>query len=259
MKMAKKLLVALMLVPLAACRYHGDGILKEGNYDGGLVIKRGSSAGEFIIKTSTESRLEEGELDVEEYVVRQRSGGGELEIIEAYEYFYKPKDGGADVARAEGKMEPQWLKSRTIALKDDLLIVNAYAYSLNGDSGYEGRERSARPLPEGLFYPVDSSISRAWVEIKKGRSEGEFVIEESGSSGAMEPKDATEYVVRQHSNREKLEVVKAYRYTYTYTDDKEERTGGAIDAKHYKDMSLVVKDDFLIVNGFAYLLKDDML
>ena len=54
MKMAKKLLVALMLVPLAACRYHGDGILKEGNYDGGLVIKRGSSAGEFIIKTSTE-------------------------------------------------------------------------------------------------------------------------------------------------------------------------------------------------------------
>lgn len=42
-----KLLVALMLVPLAACRYHEDGILKEGNYDGGLVIKRGSSAGEF--------------------------------------------------------------------------------------------------------------------------------------------------------------------------------------------------------------------
>ena len=28
---------------------------------------------------------------------------------------------------------------------------------------------------------------------KKGCSEGEFVVEESGSSGAMEPKDATEY------------------------------------------------------------------
>ena len=252
-----KLLVALMLLPVAACRYHGDGMLKTGNYDDGLVIKRGSSAGEFIIKTGTGIGLEEGALDVEEYVVRQRPGGGELEIIEAYEYSYKPKDGGADVARAEGKMEPQWLKSRTVALKDDLLIVNAHAYSLNGDSGYEGRERSARPLPEGRFYPADSRISRAWVEIKKGRSKGEFVIEESGSSGAMEPKDATEYVVRQHPDREKLEVVKAYHYTYTYTDDKEERTGGAIDAKHYKDMSLVVKDDFLVVNGFVYLLKEE--
>ena len=240
---------------------HGknEGMLKEGNYEGGLVIKRGISAGEFIIKTSMESGLEEGELDVEEYVVRQRSGGGELEIIEAYEYSYKPKDGGADVARAEGKMEPQWWKSRTIALKDDLLIVNADAYSLNGDSGYEGRERSVRPLPEGLFYPADSRFTRAWVEIKKGRSKGEFVIEESGSSGAMEPKDATEYVVRQHPDREKLEVVKACQYTYTPKEGVEEpvRTGGAIDAKHYNDMSLVVKDDFLVVNGFAYLLKEE--
>lgn len=254
-----KLLVALMLVPLAACRYHGDGILKEGNYDGGLVIKRGSSAGEFIIKTSMESGLEEGELDVEEYIVRQRSGGGELEIIEAYEYSYKPKEGGADVARVEGKMEPRWWKSRTIALKDDLLIVNAYAYSLNGDLGYEGRERSARPLPEGRFYPADSRFSRVWVEIKKGRSKGEFVIEASGSNGAMEPWNATEYVVRQHPDREKLEVVKAYHYTYTPKEDVEEpvRTGGAIDAKHYNDMSLVVKDDFLVVNGFAYLLKEE--
>ena len=252
-----KLLVALMLVPLAACRYHGDGVLRAGNYDGGLVIKRGSSAGEFIIKTSMESGLEEGELDVEEYVVRQRPGGGELEIIEAYEYSYKPKEGGADVARAEGKMEPQWLKSRTLALKDDLLIVNAYAYPLNGDLSYEGRERSARPLPEGHFSPADSRFARVWVEIKKGRSEGEFVIEASGSNGAMEPRNATEYVVRQHPNREKLEVVKAYRYTYTYTDDKEERTGGAIDVQHYKDMSLVVKGDFLVVNGFAYLLKEE--
>lgn len=240
---------------------HGtdEGILKEGNYDGGLVIKRGSSSGEFIIKTSMESGLEEGELDVEEYVVRQRSGGGELEIIEAYEYSYKPKEGGADVARAEGKMEPRWRKSRTVALKDDLLIVNAYAYSLNGDSGYEGRERSVRPLPEGHFSPADSRFSRVWVEIKKGRSKGEFVIEASGSNGAMEPWNATEYVVRQHPDREKLEVVKAYHYTYTPKEGVEEpvRTGGAIDAKHYNDISLVIKGDFLVVNGFAYLLKEE--
>ena len=239
-----------------------EGMLKEGSFDGGLVIKRGSSAREFIIKTSMGRGLEEGEIEVEEYVVRQRPGSSELEIIEAYQYSYKPEEGDADLARAEGKIEkPEWLEDRTVALKDDLLIVNAYVYSLNGDLGYEGRKRSTRPLPEGCFYPGDRRFSRIWVEIKKGRSEGEFVIEETGSNGAMAPRDATEYVVRQHPDREKLEVVKAYHYTYTPKKDGEGlvRTGGAIDAKHYKDMSLVIKDDFLVVDGFAYVLKDDML
>lgn len=46
---------------------------------------------------------------------------------------------------------------------------------------------------------------------------------------------------------------------HSLKEDVEEpvRTGGAIDAKHYNDMSLVVKDDFLVVNGFAYLLKEE--
>lgn len=257
-------LVVLLLMPMAACRYSGGISLKERVYQNGLEIKRSSSAGEFLITTrylhGPDELYAAGECEVEEYVVRQHPGRDELEIIDGYEYSYKPKKDDVDHARAQGKMEPEVLKKMSLALKDDLLIVNEKAYPLNGRSSFEGCARKVRPLSEGCFCPNNPRHSRVWIEIKKGAAKGEFIIVESGSNGAMEPWDEWVYVVRQHPNHEKLEVVRAYKYTYTPKDGEETpvRTGGEIGLEGLKGMSFIVKGDFLIANTFVYLLREEL-
>lgn len=68
------------------------------------------------------------------------------------------------------------------------------------------------------------------------------------------------YVVRQHPNHEKLEIIRAYKYTYTPKDGEETpvRTGGEIGLEGLKGMSFIVKGDFLIANTFVYLLREEL-
>lgn len=252
-----KFLAVLLLMPMTACEYQTDLSLKPGVYGCGLEISKGSAAGEFRIVIASGANEDAEVRHVEEFIVRQHPDQEKLQVVEAHEYDYRPEEG--DAARAQerelGTMVPETM---SVVLKDGLLIVNASAYSLRGDSGVEGCERSARPLPEGFFPANHPLYSRVWVDVTKGSSEGEFKIKQSGSEGAMEETRGIEYIVRQDPNREKLDVIKAYRCTYTPKEGAEEvvRTAQEIGAEDVKKMSLIVKGNFLIIDGFVYSLGE---
>ena len=81
-------------------------------------------------------------------------------------------------------------------------------------------------------------------------------MEEGGSNGAMEPYVVTECTVRQYPNRGVLEILKASEYTYEPRLDGDPiRTGG--DVTWQKWRMLMVKGDFLIVDGFVYSLREN--
>ena len=72
----------------------------------------------------------------------------------------------------------------------------------------------------------------------------------------MEPYDVTEYTVRQYPNRGVLKILKASEYTYEPRSDGDPvRTGGDIAWEKWR--MLMVKGDFLIVDGFVYSLREN--
>ena len=134
--------------------------------------------------------------------------------------------------------------------------MNGLAYALVRRSWTEYDAQRSDPLPEGRFYPTNLDWQRIWVDIKKGTSAGELIVEAGGSNGAMEPYDVTEYTVRQYPNRGVLKILKASEYTYEpRLDGDPVRTSGDIAWENWR--MLMVKGDFLIVDGFVYSLKEN--
>ena len=258
---------------VVSCLHSSGSLLREGvyylpRYMGNAAtwveVKKGSGAGEFsIVRTRVMEDIvdEDGErvmvekCDVEEYSVQQLPNRERLKVLRMNEYSYRRMDGDVEQARENGEVD-RVRDSVLLIVKNDILIVNGLAYALVRRSWTEYDAQRSDPLPEGRFFPTNLDWQRIWVDIKKGRSEGEFIVEEGGSNGAMEPYDVTEYTVRQHQNRGVLEILKASEYTYEPKLDGDPiRTGG--DVTWQKWRMLMVKGDFLIVDGFVYSLREN--
>ena len=254
---------------VASC-LHSNGLsLREGvyrlpRYNGNastwVVVKKGSGAGEFTIvrRCVTEDVVDENGalIEAEEYDVRQLPNRERLKVLRMNEYSYRRRtDVDVEQARENGEID-RARDSVLLMVKGDILIVNGLAYALVRRAWTEYDAQRSEPLPEGRFYPTNLDWQRVWVDIKKGNSEGEFIVVVGGSNGAMEPYDVTEYTVRQHPNRGVLEILKASEYTYEpRLDGDPVRTGGR-DAWQKRGM-LIVKGDFLIVDGFVYSLREN--
>ena len=256
-----------------SCLHSGGSLLKEGVYylprykgcvSTWVEVKKGAGAGEFaIVRTRliTDYEDEDGKYvevekwEVEEYSVQQLPNRERLKVLRMNEYSYRRMDGDVEQARENGEVD-RARDSVLLIVKNDILIVNGLAYALVRRAWTEYDAQRSDPLPEGHFYPANLDWQRLWVDIKKGGSEGEFIVEEGGSNGAMEPYDVTEYAVRQHPNRGVLEILKASEYTYEPRLDGDPiRTGG--DVTWQKWRMLMVKGDFLIVDGFVCSLKEN--
>ena len=229
-----------------------------------VEVKKGSGKGEFtIVRTRrlTDYENEDGEhvevekCEVEEYAVRQLPKRERMKVLRRNEYSYTRKVGDAEWV-CENREVDRACDSVLLIVKDDILIVNGLAYALVRRSWTKYDAQRSDPLPEGRFYPANLDWQRIWVDIKKGDSEGKFIVEGGGSNGAMEPYDVTEYTVRQHPNQGELEILKASEYTYEPRLEGDPfRTGG--DVTWQKWRMLIVKGDFLIVDGFVYSLREN--
>lgn len=258
---------------VVSCLHSSGSLLREGvyylpRYMGNATtwveVKKGSDAGEFsIVRTRVMEDIvdEDGErvmvekCDVEEYSVQQLPNRERLKVLRMNEYSYRRMDGDVEQARENGEVD-RVRDSVLLIVKNDILIVNGLAYALVRRSWTEYDAQRSEPLPEGHFYPANLDWQRLWVDVKKGDSAGAFIVEEGGSNGTMEPYDVTEYTVRQHPNRGELEILKASEYTYEPRLDGDPiRTGG--DVTWQKWRMLMVKGDFLIVDGFVYSLREN--
>lgn len=256
-----------------SCLHSGGLPLREGVYylprykgpaSTWVEVKKGSGEGEFtIVRTRLlpDCENENGECvdvekcEVEEYAVRQCPSRERLNVLRVNEYSCRRKDGDAEQSCENGEVD-RALDSVLLIIKDDILIVNGLAYALVRRSWTEYDAQRSEALPEGRFYPTNLDWQRIWIDIKKGDSEGEFIVECGESNGAIEPYDVTEYTVRQHSGRGVLEILKAFEYTYEARLDGEPfRTGG--DVSWQKWRMIIVKGEFLIVDGFVYSLSED--
>ena len=119
-------------------------------------------------------------------------------------------------------------------------------------------ERLPKRLCEGVFSPIHPDWQRMSVEIKKTSTNFVYEVICSGSNGAAEPYDEVVFVVRQLPRYERIQIINAFEYECTPVVDSDEikREGGEMAPERRKLMSMMVKDNLLIVNGLAYDLGE---
>ncbi len=262
-------------VELVACMHPGALPLREGTYylpcsgwKGAtwVEVRKGSVAGEYTIMRTFKvmNPVDESGVTianekrgVDEYEVRQLAGRERLEVLKRKECVYLFKDGEAEPVREDGEAD-QARDSVLIMQKGDILIVNGLAYSLVRRLWTKQPEQKVEPLREGRYYSTNLDWQGCWIEVKKGYSEGEYILEETGSGRATEPYDAKGFVVRQRPDQTRLEILKAYDCPCGPVVDgdspirkEEEIPGGKCNW-----MSIIVSGDFLIVNGVVYSFRE---
>ena len=127
------------------------------------------------------------------------------------------------------------------------------------DSAQLSPEKHASQLCEGVFSPIHPDWQRVSIEIKKTPTNFVYEVISSGSNGAAEPYDEEVFIVRQLPGEEGIQIINAYEYECTpiVDSDKIRREGGEMTPERRKLMSLIVKDNLLLVNGLAYDLRSE--
>ena len=262
-------------VELVACLHPGGLPLREGTYylpcsgwkwATWVEVKKGSVAGEYtIVRTfkvlnpvdESDVTIADEKRGVDEYEVRQVAGRERLEVLKRRECVYLFKDGEAEPVREGGEAD-RARDSVLIMQRGDILIVNGLAYSLVRRLWTKQPEQKVEPLREGRYYSTNHDWQGCWIEVKKGCSEDEYILEETGSGRDTEPYDAKGFVVRQRPDQTRLEILKAYACPCgpVVDGDSPIRKSEEISGGKCNWMSIIVSGDFLIVNGLVYSFKE---